>query len=105
MSQETKVNFEIVGVNVDRGVAYVKYWADGATVERFAADIGPYELPMTPECATMTDEEFKTYIANYGIVIVTRQKIALDSESVGANTRFESVINLPLDVIITANTA
>lgn len=93
MSSNTKVNFEVTGVNVNIGVAYVKYWADGATVERFGADIGPYEIIMRPECASMTDDQFKAYIASYGVEIVRRQELAMTSESVGANTKFESIVN------------
>lgn len=100
MSSNTKVNFEITGVNVNFGVAYVKYWADGATIERFGSDIGPYEIVITPECATMTDDEFKSYVAQYGFQIVKRQELAMEAEIVGANSKFESIINTAESVIV-----
>lgn len=91
---EIKINYKVIGVNDNMGFAYVKYWADGATEERFGADIGPYEIPITPECSTMTEEEFNRYIANFGISIIGRQKRAIDASSSGANTRFELILNI-----------
>lgn len=103
-----KINFEVIGVNNNHGVAYVKYWADGATAERFGADIGPYEINISPDCASMTDQEFLEYIAKFGAGIVKRQKDALDAESFGAITKFEGVVNAESNVVIlltqTANT-
>lgn len=103
-----KVNFEITSVNNNFGVAYVKYWADGATAERFGADIGPYEIAISPECATMTDQEFLEYIAKFGVGIVKRQKDALDAESLGVITKFETIVNTEANVTVeltqTANT-
>lgn len=104
-SSNTKVNFEVTAINTNFGVAYVKYWADGATPERFGADIGPYEIWMIPECASMDDQQFKEYIASCGISIVRRQQIAIESENLGANSRFESVINIPIEIEVTTNTA
>lgn len=107
MSNHVKVNFEITSINQNMAVAYVKYWADGATVERFGADIGPYEIYIHPDCVTMSDQEFYEYIARIGIPIVQRQQNALDSESVGAISRYETIIDTPISAnveIITANT-
>lgn len=101
---EIKVNYKIVGVNNDMGVAYVKYWADGATEERFGADIGPYEIAITPECSNMTEEEFNRYIANFGIPIIGRQKRAIDASSSGANTRFELILNIEKEDTINLST-
>lgn len=91
-----KVNFEVIGVNTERGVAYVKYWADGATVERFHSDIGPYEIIIDPICATMTQDELYNYIADRGVGIVEKQSLALQAEASGTTTLFENLIGTTL---------
>ena len=79
-----KINFEIVSVNQGFGTAAVKFWADGATVDRFHADIGPYNVPISPDCATMTNDQLYAYIAEFGRPIVQRQAEVLMADQVGA---------------------
>jgi hypothetical protein len=91
--ENIKVNFEITGVNAARGVAYVKYWADGATIERFQSDIGPYEIPISPELNTVSQQELIDYVAKFGYVIVKRQKDAMDAEINGSANTLSSLVN------------
>jgi hypothetical protein len=100
-----KVNFKVVGVNQNYGVAYINFWADGATQERFGSDYGPYEVPMCPTCADMTEEELKEYIARFGVSIIERQKRALQVESAGVDLLFQDIIDTEISVIITEPTA
>jgi hypothetical protein len=98
--ENIKVNFEVVEVNVDRGVAYVKYWADGATVQRFHSDIGPYTIPISPDLNSLSQEEVVNYIARFGYDIVKRQKDAMDADSNGsANTLF-SLVNQQANTVV-----
>jgi hypothetical protein len=87
------VNFEVTGVNRERGVAYVKYWADGATVERFQADIGPYEIAISPNLFDASTSELTEYIANIGRDIVIRQKNAMDADANGSANAFLSLLD------------
>jgi hypothetical protein len=93
MLSSIKVNFEIVEVNIDRGVAYVKYWADDATAFRFHADIGPYEIPISPEVINLSQQELINYIAKFGYWIVKKQKDAIDAEVNGSASVLSSMIN------------
>lgn len=86
------INFEIVEINTARGVALVKYWADGATFERFEAEIGPYEILMLPQCECMSDEEFKNHIATWGEEIVRRQQDAILAEQQGVVEKYQSLL-------------
>jgi hypothetical protein len=94
----TKVNFEIVEINKERGVAMVNYWADGATFERFHSDIGPYEILMLPNCDCMSDEEFHQHIAQWGLDIVKRQSDALEVENLGVTDKYEALVNNKISV-------
>lgn len=93
------INFEIVEINTARGVALVKYWADGATFERFESEIGPYEILMLPQTEDMTDEEFKEHIASWGFDIVRRQNDALVSQQRGVTTKYQSLVGIPTLVV------
>ena len=98
--EEIKVNFEIVGVNSDRGVTYVKYWADGATVQRFHADIGPYEIPIPTSLADLSTDEVKEYFAKRGYWIVKRQKDAMDAEINGSTEIVSALLNIQSNTIV-----
>lgn len=97
------VNFKVVSVNEDFGVAYVDYWADGATIERFHADIGSYEVVIPPNLSTMSPEEYNNYFASRGLLIVQRQKDAMDAQTsnstqvVASNIGVE--VTVPLSVV------
>jgi hypothetical protein len=94
MSHHVTVNFKIVGINSNYGVMYVNFWADGATQERFGSDIGPYEVPMTPDCVTMTEEQLAQYVAKFGVPIVERQQNAIDVENLGVDNLFQNMLNI-----------
>ena len=98
--EDINVNFEIVGVNAERGVAYVKYWADGATVQRFHADIGPYEVPIPPSISNATLEDTKLYFARHGYVIVKRQKDAIDAENNGSTAIVNDLVNQQSNTVV-----
>lgn len=96
---EVKVNFEVVSVHPDTGVALVNYWADGATKERFLGEYGPYTIAMDARYASMTADELNAYIAKIGIPIVQRQKAALDAEAAGVPTTLGALVNNKLSVV------
>jgi hypothetical protein len=96
------VNFEITGVNSDRGVMYIKYWADGATIERFQSEIGPYEVAISSSMDNITEQELNTIIGTFGAPIVLRQKEILDVSNnliatltAEINEQKTVVVNLP----------
>ena len=96
------VNFEVTEINRDRGTVMVKFWADGATIERFGAEMGPYEIRMLPECAIMSPLEFDEHIAAWGQGIVANQYAALESDTQGVATMYENAIGVPtlVDLVI-----
>lgn len=93
------VNFSIVSVDSNFGVAHVKYWADGATVERFQADIGPYTVTIPSNLSSMTTQEYNDYFANIGVPIVERQKNTLDADS--SNSIQTAISNVGQEVTVT----
>ena len=95
------VNFKIVGINTNYGVMYVNFWADGATQERFGSDIGPYEVPMSTDCSTMTEDQLLEYVAKFGLSVVERQKRAIDIENSGIQNIFQNMLNVDKTKTIT----
>jgi hypothetical protein len=95
------INFEIVDINEQLGVAYVKFWADGATVERFGADIGPYEILMLPDCEIMEEQQFLEHIARWGHPIVIKQYDAINAKNRGVTSKFEGLVGKQQQVYIT----
>ena len=98
---DVTVNFKIVGINANYGVMYVNFWADGATLERFGSDIGPYEVPMSTDCSTMTEDQLLEYVANFGLSVVQRQKRAIDIENSGIQNIFQNMLNVDKTKTIT----
>lgn len=92
------VNFSIVSVDSNFGVAHVKYWADGATVERFQSDIGPYTVIIPSNLSSMTAQEYNNYFANIGLSIVQRQKNTLDADS--SNSIQTAISNVGQEVAV-----
>ena len=97
---EVKVNFEIVSVHADTGVALVNYWCDGATKERFLSEYGPWTINLDARCATMTSEQLNAYVAKIGIPIVERQKAVLEAEAAGVHTAFQALVSNKLSVTL-----
>jgi hypothetical protein len=98
---DVTVNFKIVGINANYGVMYVNFWANGATLERFGSDIGPYEVPMSTDCSTMTEDQLLEYVANFGLSVVERQKRAIDIENSGIQNIFQNMLNVDKTKTIT----
>lgn len=86
------INFEVTRVDENTNTVYIKYWADGATLDRFEGNIGPYSLLIRPEVADMTPEEFLNYIAMQGHAIVFRQLETLAADSNGAKVKFKNLV-------------
>ena len=94
-----KVNFKVLSVNSEDSTAEVLYWADGYTGD----DVGPYTVPILPECADMVYDTVKEHIAFFGINIVRKQYDAIMSKTNGALDRYKDLVDVDLSVNIKKN--